>query len=151
MNNETLRNDSKSKLNEINADENRLSDLEDERENAEHELYYSSRPLTPQNKEQYENRLSQLNKEIDRINKNINLKPGLKSTMAVSRVASLPSFQDRNSANVDKVLSDPNLLKHITSFNTNLGGRKRRKHSKKNIRKNKSRKNKSIKRRRYKK
>ena len=144
---EELRNESKSKLDEINADEDRLNDLEDEREGAEHSLYYSRRPLTPQDREQYENRLGQLNKEINRINKNSNLKPGLRSTMSTARLASLPSFQERNSPNVDKVMSNPYLLKHITSFNTNLGGRKytkkHRKHSKQN---KKGRKTKSKKR-----
>jgi hypothetical protein len=151
MDNATLRNESKAKLNEINNDEDKLDDLEDERVGVEHELYYNKRPLTPEQKEQHTNRLGAINKEINRINKNSNLKPGLTSTMSTARVASLPSFQSRNSANVDKVLSDPNLLKHITNFNTNLGGKKRRKHSKKHIRKNKNRKNKSTKRRRYKK
>jgi len=131
MNNETIRNESKAKLNEIENDEDKLFDLEDERVGVEYELYYSKRPLTPQQKEIYQNRLVEINKEIDRINKNSNLKPGLRSTMSTARLASLPSFQGRNSANVDKVLSDNNLLKHITGFNTNLGGRKRR-YSKKN-------------------
>jgi hypothetical protein len=122
-------------------------DLEDEREGAEHELYYSRRPLTPQAKEQYENRLKEINKEVDKINKNSNLKSDLKSTMSTARLASLPSFQERNSQNVDKVLSDTNLLKHITSFNTNLGGRKHtKKHRKRSKQNKKGRKTKSKKR-----
>jgi CII-binding regulator of phage lambda lysogenization HflD len=59
-----------------------------------------------------------------------NLTENVKNTISTTKLATLPSFQSRNAPTTKKILSDPYMLKNITSFNTGLGGKRRKYKSK---------------------
>jgi hypothetical protein len=137
---EQLREDSKERINQLTENED-ISQIEDEMDHIQHTLFYSRQPLTNEAKAQLMDRLHTLQNNINFINDNSDrikdMKRNLANTMSTARLASLPSFQSKNSENVDKVLSDPHLLKHITSYNTGFGGsRRHKKHSRRNSRRN---------------
>lgn len=143
---EDLRNENKEKLNTIRNNELKLFDLDDEEEGINHMLFYSRRPLSEELKNSYYERLDEIAKEkqeLQSVNNSTN-KSDLTSTMSTARLMSLPSFQTKNPPATDSVLSNPDLVKHITKFNTNLGGKSSR-YKKYNKRNHKSKLNKSLK------
>lgn len=117
---ETIRNENKELLDKIILNEEKLYDLEDYKETTLHSLYYSRRHWTDEQYNSLYDNLEETIAQIDRINESKRIKCDLKSTMALIRVTTLQSFRSRNLPDINKILSDSNLLKHIVGFNTGL-------------------------------
>jgi predicted nucleic acid-binding Zn-ribbon protein len=121
-------------------------------EDYDSQIYNKKRPLTPQAEQALRERrqsafdrcsasydkTNALRKEFSDLNDSLTK---IYEEMSTIKLASLKSFQDKNSILVDKVFSDPHLLSHISSFNSgfkkgglskrrkNKNKRKTRKHS----------------------
>jgi hypothetical protein len=127
--------------------ENEIEKLEDELDTLENSLLYS-RGLSKEDKTRMENRMKEIIKKIKTLEEN---NAALKHAKKVSKLATLPSFQERNSSNIDRVFSDPHMLNKMMSFNTGIGGNtrkrtRRNKKSRRNKRNKKSRRNKRSRR-----
>jgi hypothetical protein len=123
---ETVRDESKRRLDEIHSQEQRLNYLLNEKEGLEHTLYYDRRPLAGDEYEFYERMLDDIKQQIKDIHDAERSKSDLSSTMSTARVVSLPSFLIRSPPNTRKVLEDPYLFKYVVDKNTGLGGKSRK-------------------------
>jgi hypothetical protein len=121
--------------------ENKLRELKDKKQDIEYQLYTSGgRGTDPEIIELNED-LNNTNNEIRNTQAKIvelydqecvydNLNENIKNTISTTKLASLPSFQSRNPPSTKKVLSDPYMFKNITTYNTGLGGKRRKYKSK---------------------
>jgi hypothetical protein len=138
--------------------ENKLRELKDKKDTIEHTLYYSRRSsdLTIDEETNLERDLENTKDEIEDTEAEMfelydqecvydNLNENIKNTISTTKLASLPSFQSRNPPSTKKVLSDPYMFKNITTYNTGLGG-KRRKYKSKSKKSRKMRKTRKTRR-----
>lgn len=101
------------------------------------------------------NILNETNDKIDNLNDELtelqNTLENISEGMPVVKLSTLKTFQDKNSENTDKVFSNPDLLSHISSYNTGFkkGGLTKRHH--KRSKKSKNKHAKRSKSRRYRK
>ena len=117
---EAIRNENKELLDKIILDEEKIYELEDYKQFLKDSLWGRRRSPTDDEEEEIWNTIYEIEAQIDRINDSKRFKGDLKCTMALARITSLQSFKSRNLPDINKILSDPHLLKHITSFNIGL-------------------------------
>lgn len=117
---EAIRNENKELLDKIILEEETIYELEDYKQLLKDSLWGRRRSPTDDEEEEIWNTIYEIEAQIDRINYSKRFKSDLKSTMVLARVTSLHSFKSRNLPDINKILSDSHLLRHIASFNTSI-------------------------------